>query len=111
MGDAHESYLVRVLRGRRTRASGAVWSDQMDGRHSRFDQSFAFAWDGKSTLGKSISVSRVMWNKAVDQAGGERPILPLRFYDNESLEVGIDLVVMDLNDFIEMMERANGGAE
>lgn len=107
MGGAHERHLVRVLGGYRTKASGAVWTDQMDGRHNRDAQPFAFAWDGKSTLGKSVGVSRVMWEKAREQAAGERPMLALRYYDNERLDVGEDLVVLSLNDFAEMLDAAN----
>jgi hypothetical protein len=72
---------------------------------------FAFAWDGKSTLGKSVGVSRVMWEKAKEQAGGERPALPLRFYDNERLDVGEDLIVLGLDDFAELLAAANGVQE
>lgn len=107
MGNAHEDSLVRLLGGRKTRASGAVWKDQMDGRHSRWDVPFAFAWDGKSTLGKSIGVSRAMWDKAREQAGGERPMLALRWYENERLDVGEDLVVLSVHDFAELLEAAN----
>lgn len=108
MGRVHEEFLVKILGGRKTKASGSQWTDQMDGRHGRHLQEFAFAWDGKSTLAKSIGVTRAMWEKAKEQAGGERPMLPLRFYNTEKLDVGLDLVVIDLNDFAEMLERVNG---
>jgi hypothetical protein len=107
MGDAHENFLTEILGGRKTRASGSVWKDQMDGRHNRMDVPFAFAWDGKSTLAASVSVSRKMWEKAREQAAGERPLLGLRFYDTERLDVGEDLVVMSAHDFAEMLEEAN----
>lgn len=107
MGQAHELFLVKMLGGRKTKASGSQWTDQMDGRHDRMRDRFAFAWDGKSTLGKSIGVSRAMWEKAREQALGERPMLALRWYDNERLDVGEDLVVLTLNDFAEMLEELN----
>lgn len=107
MGEVHERFLVNLFGGRKTKASGAVWNDQMDGRHSRRDQEFAFAWDGKSTLGKSIGVSRAMWEKAREQAAGERPMLALRWYENERLDVGEDLVVLGAHDFAEMLEKVN----
>lgn len=107
MGDAHERFLVSLLGGRKTKASGSVWKDQMDGRHNRRDVPFAFAWDGKSTLGKSVGVSRAMWEKAREQAAGERPLLALRFYDAERLDVGEDLVVLSAHDFAELLEEAN----
>jgi hypothetical protein len=79
----------------------------MDGRTSSRQVAYAFAWDGKSTLGKSIGVSREMWTKAVQQAVPERAMLPLRFYDNEKLDVGHDLVVMSAYDAAEVIEDAN----
>lgn len=107
MGEAHERFLVGLLGGRKTRASGATWKDQMDGRHGRKNETFAFAWDGKSTLAKSIGVSRAMWSKAAEQAAGERPLLALRFYDTERLDVGEDLVVLSAHDFAEVLQEAN----
>lgn len=107
MGDAHENFLTEILGGRKTRASGSVWKDQMDGRHNRMDVPFAFAWDGKSTLAGSVSVSRKMWEKAREQAAGERPLLGIRFYDTERLDVGEDLVVLSAHDFAEMLEEVN----
>lgn len=107
MSDRHEEDLLTLLGGRGTPNSGATWRAPMDGRTSRHEASYAFAWDGKSTLSKSVGVSRAMWDKAVEQAGGERPLLPLRFYDNERLDVGLDLVVLSLHDFVEILEIAN----
>lgn len=62
-----------------------------------------------STLGKSVGVSRAMWEKAVTQACAERPMLALRFYTTERLDVGLDLAVINLHDFAEMLDRLNGG--
>lgn len=106
MGDIHEERLAEALGMRRTRGSGNQWRDQMDAKHDHTACAFAFAVDGKSTLAKSISVTRAMWEKAGDQASGERPMLALRFYNNASLEVHADLAVCDLLDFAEMREDA-----
>lgn len=106
MGDAHEERLAEVLGMRRTRGSGNQWRDQMDAKHDRTSCTFAFAVDGKSTLAKSISITRAMWEKAGEQASGELPMLALRFYNNASLEVHADLAVCDLLDFAEMREAA-----
>lgn len=111
MGDAHEEHLAQRLGGRKSKSSGNQFSDQMDGRHSRLDEHFAFAWDGKSTLGKSVGVSREMWRKAGEQSHGERPMLGLRFYDDERLRGFTDLVVIDLEDFVELLESARKLAE
>jgi len=111
MSDKHEEDLVGLLGGRQTRGSGNQWHNQMDGRTSRMEVEFAFAWDGKSTLGKSVGVTREMWDKAVEQAHGERPMLALRWYDSERLDIGLDLVVMDAHDAAALIAKANGVSE
>lgn len=107
MGNEHESWVCALLGATQSRGSGNQWANPIDGRQNRMTQSFAFAFDGKSTLGKSIGVSRVMWEKARQQAGGERPMLALRFYDTERLSVGHDLIVVSAHDFAEVLEAAN----
>lgn len=111
MGDAHEQFLADLFGGRRSRGSGNQWRDPMDGRSGRrHEQSdFAFAWDGKSTLAKSVGVSLAMWDKAVDQADGERPMLGLRYYANERLDVVRDLVVVSAYDLSEMLTSLREG--
>lgn len=111
MGDAHEEFLAELFGGRMSRGSGNQWRNPMDGRHNRFTEPFAFAWDGKSTLGLGVSVTRAMWTKAVEQAEGERPMLGLRFYENGELEVSHDLVVMTAHDAAELREAALKWAE
>jgi hypothetical protein len=78
----------------------------MDGRNDRFTTPFALAWDGKATLSKSVSITRDMWAKAVEQAHGEIPLVALRFYANERLGVDEDLVVLRANDFASILEAA-----
>lgn len=106
MGDKHEQHLAETLDMRQTRGSGNQWRDQMDAKHDRTSTQYAFAVDGKSTLAKSISISREMWAKAVEQAGGERPMLGLRFYDSGALKVHADLAACDLLDFAELLQAA-----
>lgn len=106
MSDAHEDWLVDLLGGRKTKGSGNQWHNPMDGRHSSRTMHYAFAWDGKSTFAKSIGVSLEMWDKAKEQAGGERPLLPLRFYADERLRVRLDLVCLAAEDFAEILEDA-----
>lgn len=106
MSDAHEIALVEALGGRRTAGSGNQPANPMDGRHNRYEATCAFAWDGKSTFASSISITRTMWDKAVDQAHGERPMIALRWYDSERLAVGLDLVAVTLADFSELLERS-----
>lgn len=106
MGDAHEEHLAELLHMRKSRGSGNQWRDPIDARHNRLDTEWAFAVDGKSTLAKSISITRTMWDKAVEQASGERPMLALRFYDNQSLKVHADLAACGLDDFAELLRAA-----
>lgn len=101
MSQRHEKDIVKALGGRKNPGSGNQWKNQLDGRHDHHDP-FAFAWDCKATLGASIAVSRTMWAKVAEQAAGERPMVPLRFYDTADLDVGLDLVVVTLADFTEM---------
>lgn len=108
MSDKHEADLATWLNGRVTRGSGNQAANPMDGRNNRYKDVMAFCWDGKSTRAKSIGVSLAMWEKAKEQAHGERPALPLRFYSADRLSVAQDLIVLDLNDFIEMLELING---
>lgn len=114
MGKKHEKYLAKLFGGRQTKGSGNQWKDPADGRHNHHDP-YAFAWDGKSTLANSISISRTMWGKIVEQAGGERPMLAIRFYDTEDLDVGYDLALIQAEDLAEMREEIlrllNAGAE
>jgi hypothetical protein len=110
MGDAHEAFLCSLFEGRQARGSGNQWRNPMDGRTSRKHLRFAFAWDGKSTLGKSLSIPLTMIAKAREQAGGERPMIGLRWYKNEGLEVARDWVAVDAHDMAEVLEAANQGA-
>jgi hypothetical protein len=82
----------------------------MDGRHNRYTSAFAFAWDGKSTRSNSISVSRKMIDKAVEQAGGERPMLALRWYFDDRLRKFDDWFLIRADDFIEMLTFAEAVA-
>ena len=107
MGDAHEGFLAALFGGRQTKGSGNQWHNPMDGNTSRMHLAYAFSWDGKSTLAKSISVSLAMWDKARQQAGGNRPMVGLRFYANEKLEPTRDLVVLDAHHASEVIEAAN----
>ena len=106
MSDRHEADLAERLGGKVSRGSGNQWASPMDGRHAALETPYAFAWEGKSTRGKGISVTRAMWGKALLQAHGERPMLALRWYDSDRLDVHADLVVLDLDDFEEMRDAA-----
>lgn len=106
MSDQHEDFLAQMLGGRKSRGSGNQFNDQMDGRNSA-GTPYRLAWDGKSTLGQSIGVTLDMWAKAAEQAGGEIPMLALRWYTNERLTaVGADLVALSIHDFVDILNAA-----
>lgn len=108
MSDRHEEDIVALLGGTGTRNSGAVWSDQGDGHQTNLDQYWRFAWDGKSTLGLSISVTRAMWAKTAEQTRGLLPLLPLRFYrDSRLTQVDLDLIAVEAETFAEILSDAN----
>lgn len=108
MADLHEAHIAELFGTEVNRGSGNQWNRQMDARNDSHVMPFAFAFDGKATLAKSISVSRDMWSKAFWQSGWERTGIPLRFYDGERLTQCLDLVVVSLNDLHEMWVAANG---
>lgn len=107
LSDAHEDWLVDLLGGRKTKGSGNQWHNQCDGRMSSRAHHYAFAWDGKATLGKSLSISKDTWAKVTEQALPERPLMPLRWYATERLDVALDLVVLSALDFAEILADAN----
>lgn len=108
MSDRHEHDLLVVLGGKGTLNSGATWRDPADGHQTLEDQHYRFAWDGKSTVGKSIGVSLEMWAKAVAQSRNLDTLIPLRFYANTRLtEVAADLVVIDLDVLAQVLADAN----
>jgi hypothetical protein len=106
MAEAHEKFLAELNGGVKSRGSGSQWHDKADGRSDHLDVPFAFCWDGKATLGESVSVTRKMWDKITEEAHGERPQLGLRFYDSERLDVGIDLITILAADYGELLETA-----
>jgi hypothetical protein len=105
LSDRHEEFLAATFGGRRTPGSGNQFNKQMDVRDSP-DTPIAMAWDGKATLGKSIGVTRDMWQKAREQAGAEMPALALRWYGSERLDPALDLVVLDAHDFAGILVAA-----
>lgn len=108
MSDAHEAHIAAVLKGRVTRGSGNQWRDQMDVKQHRFLGQYVFACDGKSTLGLSVGVTRAMWQKAIEQAQGAIPVIPLRFYSNSRLTgVDADLAILPLDTLGSLQEDAN----
>jgi hypothetical protein len=107
MGNKHEKWLQSVLGGRLCPGSGSHWRNQMDVRRNRLADLWAWAVDGKSTRAKSISIPRTMLDKAVEQAAGERPMIAIRFYDDDRLRSFEDWFLVRADDFIELDRAAN----
>jgi hypothetical protein len=107
MGDKHEVFLAEeVFGGTKSRGSGSQWSDPADGRNGH-DTPFAFAWDGKSTRGKSVTITLEMVAKIREQALSERPAIGLRWYANDNLDqVSEDWVAIPARDMAELLEEA-----
>jgi hypothetical protein len=110
MGELHELHTAELLGGYKTKGSGSS-TDKADGAHHH-DDLFAFRWDGKSTKGKSITITLDMLDKLFEQAGGERPALPLRWYGNEALtKVLYDLIAIKDVDLSELLDEAGKADE
>ncbi len=109
MSDQHESYLAGRLGWKVQPGSGNQWAKQGDVVGNRYEDPYAFTFDCKATRGNSIGVTADMWEKVQEQAGGNRPALALRWYGDDHLRrVRHDLVVISLEDFIELLEEADG---
>ena len=93
-----EHFVAYYLGGRRTKASGAAKHDPGD--------VVAEDWlvECKLTRAKTISVKKNDWDKIRDECHtGRSPLMALRFID-ENDKPTQDLVVIDRNDFLEMLE-------
>ena len=107
MSKAHEEDMARLFGGYTHPGSGNQARNQGDGRRSAHTHEIGFVWDCKATLGKSISVSAAQVEKITDQAGMDKPLLPLRMYLNDRLTEHVDLVAMrptDLKAILELLD-------
>jgi hypothetical protein len=109
MGDAHEADIAEWTKGIKQKASGSQWHRQGDTKNGEFLVSYPITSDGKSTMGKSIAISRDMWNKITDQTFNQHPALFLRFYrpaTTTPLTVDLDLAVIRAGLFTDLLEAA-----
>lgn len=108
MGDSHEADIAEWTGGRVQKASGSQWQNQGDTKNGEHLVPYPITSDGKSTMGGSISVSRKMWQKLVEQTFGQNPALFLRFYEPgvRFRQVDIDLAVVRVGFFVEILEAA-----
>lgn len=107
MADSHEADIAEWTKGKVQKGSGNQWQSQGDTKNGEFLVPLPITSDGKSTLGKSFSITRVMWDKIVSQTFNQIPALFLRFYKDESLrQTDLDLVVLEAQTFSEILEDA-----
>lgn len=107
MADSHEQDIAEWIGGAQQKASGSQWHAQGDAKNGEYLTPFPVTGDGKATLGKSIAVSRDMWKKIIEQTFNQDSALFLRFYQDESLrKIDVDLAVVDVRFFRELLEAA-----
>lgn len=108
MSDAHEADNAEWIEGVLQKASGSQWHRQGDTKNGEHLVAFPITSDCKSTMGKSISITREMWAKIVEQTFNQNPALFLRFYrpDETRLTVDLDLAVVQAGLFTEILEKA-----
>jgi hypothetical protein len=109
--DRHERFLAELIDGRTMPGSGNQFAGQLDARGDARRQPFAFALDGKCTLGASITLKLADWEKVIEQAHDERPGFGLRFYLDGTLRHTVDLIAIPAADFDELRTAATRWAE
>lgn len=111
MGRRHEETAAGALGAVRSVASGSKWQNPADGR-SPHDSPYALAFDCKSTRSKSIGITLDMIRKLREQALGEVPVLPLRWYGTDDLtEVTEDWAAVPLAFLGEVLASARAWVE
>ena len=101
-GRDHEEHMVRILsfdNARRSRSSGASWNDNTD------VVSESLAIECESTNAASYSLKLDFWREVVGKSTTDRmPLLGIQFRDVDAKR-NTNLVVMDANDFAELLEE------
>jgi hypothetical protein len=111
MGEAHEAHIAEVWGGARQRGSGSQWGNPTDVREDRTETEIAVAADGKSTTSQSISIRKADLHKLAEQAGGEIPVMPVRFYADYRLQDHEDWVLLRERDALAWRAAARAAAE
>lgn len=111
MSALHEEYIAKLFGGQQHPGSGNQDRNQGDGRRSGHCFGIGWVWDCKATVGKSISISLDQIEKITEQAGMDKPLIPIRIYENDRLTHCVDLVAMrpdDLREILELLELYRG---
>jgi hypothetical protein len=105
MSQQHEAAAAALVGGERSPGSGNQWKGPADGRSSRIKNEYGWVLECKATCGQGIEITRRIIDKLAGQAEGERPLILMRWYADESLEgVSHDLAAMTWADFREVMD-------
>jgi len=111
MGRRHVEHVAEVLGITPSAASGSKWQNPADGR-SAHDIPYPIAIECKSTRGKSLTETLDMIAKLREQALGETPVLPLRWYGTDDLTVVLeDWAAVPLDFLGELLFSARRWAE
>jgi hypothetical protein len=108
MADAHEADIAEWTQGTLQKGSGNQWHRQGDTKNGEHLVPLPITSDGKSTMGNSITVSRSMWLKLVEQTFNQNPAMFLRFYQPGTTvrNVDIDLALVKAGFFVEILAMA-----
>jgi hypothetical protein len=106
MAHLHETRTGELFNAFATRGSGNQPGSQTDRRTARDGRSFPVAIECKSTLARSFSVTREIWDKLRRQSHLNRSILAVCLYENTDLTRFLDLTVLDANDAAELVEKS-----
>jgi Holliday junction resolvase len=105
-GKLHEEDMVKLLDfdgARRSPSSGASWNDNTD------VVSTGVAMECESTSKKSYSLKLDFWKEVKMKSRVDRiPTLGIEFLDVDKRKT-TQLVVMDVHDFVELLEAAHYG--
>lgn len=95
---------AELFQGKRTPRSGGFWAFPGDVKSGEFGDGFLV--DSKETTNKSYSITTKTWDKVNGEAlkSGRIPILSIRIINYRS---PLDLVILDRNDFVELMKRGD----
>lgn len=106
--DAFELHCQEMLGLSGTAASGSQWHDPGDGVDQRHytETDYALMIDAKYTKQRSFSVNLAFMRTWLNRAGeaGKRFALPIRFEDWRGQTE--DFIVVPLNDYVELIEKA-----
>lgn len=111
MGRRHVERAAGALGCVPSAGSGNRWQNPADGR-SGHDDPYPLALEGKSTRGKSLTVTLDMIAKLREQSLGENPVLPLCWYGTDDLtEVLEDWAAVPLDFLSEVLTSARAFVE